>query len=280
MMHKLVRVIAALTLVCLPVVLEAQAAPKPPGPLYNNWQIRTFLKNSKFPRAVTVSSHGTGDFKTYAAAVTYVAAQAPTNLTPWRIIVYDGAMSTAIEVPDHVVVYGPKEIRSGGAFEISGGYEDSEANHPSLEVSADGIEMTGTSITLQAEGLLNLTSADTLTIKNTENDVEISAAEGSAVILSSGDDGATIDVGQTLDLSAQNGVNIASSQGSVTIGLDGFPSSSVILAGDVVAFPHANGTALPGTCALGQIFLDLNTSARVCFCVASNSWKCAAISTP
>ncbi len=56
-------------------------------------EVRDHLKTAKFPRTVVVATDGTGDFTTYAAAVTYVTAQTPGAGTPWRIILASGTVN-------------------------------------------------------------------------------------------------------------------------------------------------------------------------------------------
>ena len=120
---------------------------------YNMWQVRQYLSSAPFARTVTVDPGGSGDFTTYAAAVAFVATQNPTAQKPWKIQVYGGPISTGIELPEHVVVEGPDQVRAGGRFRLIG-----NTNASQFEVG-ETIEATSNgSISFQAGDLLQLTT--------------------------------------------------------------------------------------------------------------------------
>lgn len=76
----------------LPALLQAQIV-RPTGYIGSMFDVRQHLKTAKFPRTVVVATDGTGDFTTYAAAVTFVTAQTPGAGTPWRIILASGTVN-------------------------------------------------------------------------------------------------------------------------------------------------------------------------------------------
>ena len=120
---------------------------------YNMWQVRQYLSSVSFARTVTVDPGGSGDFTTYAAAVQFVASQNPTLQKPWKIRVYGGPISTAVNLPDHVVVEGPNQVRAGGNFILVG-----NTNATEIEVG-ENIEATSdNSISFQATDLLQLST--------------------------------------------------------------------------------------------------------------------------
>src|SRR4030081_2568775 len=98
------RIVTLLLLLCLATICQAQM-PRSKRDINNTSDIREFLRSARFTRTVTVDAGGRGDFRTLAAASSYVAAQSPTAEKPWTIVVYGGPDNQdGVVIPSFVTV--------------------------------------------------------------------------------------------------------------------------------------------------------------------------------